>query len=41
MHSPNLTLFHTKDRNSLDEILFGIRNYPALEQENAVDLQLV
>lgn len=41
MHSPNLTLFHTKpSRNSLDAILFGIRNYPSLEQENAVNLPL-
>lgn len=40
MHSPNLTLFNTKDRSSLAEILFGIGNYPALEQENAVHFPL-
>lgn len=38
MHSPNLTLFCRKlSGKSLDEILFGIRNYPFLEQENAVN----
>lgn len=39
MRIPNLTLLLTKpSRKSLDEILFGVRNYPSSEQDNAVNL---